>query len=137
MQNKYFLLNATIYIPEWTIDCNRGVWIKKDRVYAGANSTYGCINWYGWGYYHQTSVDFDGSISTTFSGNGRAELDFGNCFYKGTVYVYLDGNEIASASKETPNVKVEFYFNDESILKITEVDIGIIQLNSLHIIQCN
>ena len=136
MQNKYFLLNATIYIPEWTIDSNRGVWIKKDRVYAGANSTYGCINWYGWGYYTQTNVDFDGSISTTFIGNGRAELDFGNC-YKGTVYAYLDGQEIASASKYTPNVKVEFDFNDESILKITEEDIGIIQLNSLHIIQCN
>ena len=137
MQNKYFLLNATIYIPEWTIDCNRGVWVENARAFAGADSTYGCINWYGWGYYVQNQVHFDGSISTTFSGNGRAELDFGNCYVTGTVYAYLDGNEIASASKETPNVKVEFGFNDESILKITEVDVGVIQLNSLIINQCN
>ena len=136
MQNKYFLLNATIYIPEWTIDCNRGVWVENARAFAGADSTYGCINWYGWGYYVQNQVHFDGSISTTFSGNGRAELDFGNCYVTGTVYAYLDGNEIASASKETPNVKVEFGFNYESILNITEV-VGIIQLNSLIINQCN
>ena len=69
-----------MYIPEWTTDCNRGVWIKGDRDFG---STYGCINWYGWGAYRQTSVQFDGSISTTFSGDGRAELDFGNCFIKG------------------------------------------------------
>ena len=132
----FFLLNAPIYIPEWTTDCNRGVWIEKDRVDYGANSTNGCINWYGFGWYGQTGVQFDGSISTTFSGNGRAELNFGNC-YKGTVYAYLDGQEIASASKYTPNVKVEFDFNDESILKITEVDVGLIQLKSLIINQCN
>ena len=127
-------MNATIYIPEWAIDCNHGVWLKSDRVdYA----PYGCINWYGWGHEAQTNVDFDGSVSTTFSGMGRAELDFGNCYKYGTVYAYLDGNEIASASKETPNVTVEFDFNNESILKITEVDVGIIQLNSLIINQCN
>ena len=127
-------MNATIYIPEWTIDCNRGVWVENARA---SIASAGCINWYGWGYYVQNQVHFDGSISTTFSGNGRAELDFGNCFETGTVYAYLDGNEIASASKETPNVKVEFGFNDESILKITEVDVGVIQLNSLIINQCN
>ena len=50
---------------------------------------------------------------------------------------------IATASKETPNVKVEFDFKDGSILKIFEmtdygaVGGGVIQLNSLHIIQCN
>jgi hypothetical protein len=48
----------------------------------------------------------------------------------------LDGNEIASASKETPSVTVEFDFNVGSILMITEA-IGIIQFNSLDIIQCN
>ena len=125
-------MNATIYIPEWTIDCNHGVWLKSDRVDWGNPN--GCINWYGWSYKGQINVD--GSVSTTFSGIGRAELDFGTCFYKGTVYAYLDGNEIASASKETPNVKVEFDFNNESILKIIEVDVGIIQLNSLIINQC-
>ena len=50
---------------------------------------------------------------------------------------------IATASKETPNVKVEFDFNDGSILRIFEMNDydgaggGVIQLNSLHIIQCN
>ena len=72
-----------------------------------------------------------------FSGSGRAKLDFGNCFFlEGTVYAYLDGNEIASASKETPSVTVEFDFNVGSILMITEA-IGIIQFNSLDIIHCN
>ena len=89
--------------------------------------------WYGSG---NSGVDI-GSISTVFSGSGRASLDFGNCFFlDGTVYAYLDGNEIASASKETPSVTVEFDFYVGSILKITEV-IGIIQFNSLDIIQCN
>ena len=122
-------LNATIYIPEWTVDCDRGVW--NSDTYSNI-----CINWYGYGS-GNNGVDI-GSISSTFSGSGRAKLDFGNCFFlEGTVYAYLDGNEIASASKETPNVKVEFGFNDESILKITEVDVGVIQLNSLIINQCN
>ena len=50
---------------------------------------------------------------------------------------------IATASKETPNVKVEFDFYDGSILRIFEMkdygDVGggVIQLNSLHITQCN
>ena len=92
MHNRYFLLNATIYIPEWNIDCNRGVWIEEDRVSVGANSTYGCNNWYGFGYYEQNQTEYDyydGSISTTFSGNGRAELDFGNCYKTGIVYATL------------------------------------------------
>ena len=128
MQNKYFLLNATIYIPEWTVDCDLGVW--NSDTYSNR-----CSNWYGYGS-GNNGVDI-GSISSTFSGSGRAKLDFGNCFFlEGTVYAYLDGNEIASASKETPNVTVEFDFNVGSILMITEV-IGIIQFNSLDIIQCN
>ena len=79
-------------IPEWTTDCNRGVWIEEDRVSVGANSTYGCINWYGFGYYNQNQTEYDyydGSISTTFSGNGHAELDFGNCYKTGIVYATL------------------------------------------------
>ena len=127
MQNKYFLLNATIYIPEWTVDCDLGVWNSDTH-------SNGCSNWYGYGS-GNNGVDI-GSISSTFSGSGRAKLDFGNCFFKGIVYAYLDGIEIASASKETPSVKVEFDFNVGSILMITEA-IGIIQFNSLDIIQCN
>ena len=128
MQNKYFLLNATIYIPEWTVDCDLGVW--NSDTYSNR-----CSNWYGYGS-GNNGVDI-GSISSTFSGSGRAKLDFGNCFFlEGTVYAYLDGNEIASASKETPSVTVEFDFNVGSILMITEA-IGIIQLNSLDITQCN
>ena len=121
-------MNATIYVPEWTIDCASGVWRKGDR------DSYGdaCSNWYG---FHGGSGI--GSISTTFNGKGHAQLDFGNCYNQGTVHAYLDGTVIASALANTPSMTVEFDFNIGSILKITEVDTCILQFNSLDIIQCN
>ena len=129
-QNKYFTLNATIFIPGWNIDCDEGVWQQ------GVRDNYGdkCSNWYGW----NGNLDI-GSISTTFNGIGRAQLDFGNCFTEGTVNATLDGTVIASVSKNTPSVTVEFDFHVGSILRITETELisAIIQFNSLDIIQCN
>ena len=126
LQNKSFILNATISVPGWAIDCDRGVLLQSDRV------TYGdvCSNWYGF------KSPSEGSISTTFNGIGRAQIDFGNCYTGGTVSATLDGTVIASASANTPSVTVEFDFLVGSILRITE-DGAIIQFNSLDIIQCN
>ena len=81
-----------------------------------------------------------GSISTTFNGIGRAQLDFGNCWNGGAVKATLNGTLIASVPKNTPSVTVEFDFEIGSILKIAEHYLfqdGIIQFNSLNILKCN
>ena len=112
--------------PEWNIDCNQGVWKQSSR------EEYGhiCSNWYGW-----KKGNPSGSITTTFNGIGRAQLDFGNCFNHNTVTATLDGTVIATAPENTPSMKVEFDFQIGSILKIVED--GIIQFNSLNILKCN
>ena len=126
-QNKYLTLNATISFPGWNIDCDTGVWQQGARNYAG----HVCSNWYGW----EGNAPI-GSISTTFNGVGRAQLDFGNCWTGGTyVNASLNGTVIASAPGYTPSMTVEFDFHVGSILKIFEY--GIIQFNSLDILQCN
>ena len=105
----------------WTIDLNYGIWT--------GHSLDDCKNWYGWMYGNP------GSISTTFSGVGRARLDFGNCFWnegKGTVKVFLDELEIGSTDASIRKT-VEFNFNSGSVLKITE-DEGAIEFNSLQVI---
>ena len=111
LQNKYFILNKTIFIPGWNIDCDEGVWQQNARDYAGHR----CSNWYGW-----TSANPIGSISTTFNGIGRAQLDFGNCWNSGNVKAILNGTVIASPTKNTPSMTVEFDFEIGSILKIAE-----------------
>ena len=108
----------------WTIDCSSGVWDNSAIPDV-------CSNWYGF-----TNGNAIGSISTTFDIKGQAMLDFGNCWSSGTVYVYLDGNVIASAPQDTPRKTVEFDFNIGSILKITEENVAIIQFNSLNMGQC-
>ena len=80
----------------WTIDCDMGVWDTADQI-ENLNVPRMCSNWYGF-----MNNDPIGSISTTFHGRGRARLDFGNCWTSGTVYAYLNGNAIASASANTP-----------------------------------
>ena len=126
-KNKCFILNKTIFIPGWTIDCASGVWQQSGS--PGGNK---CSNWYGW-----TSAGPIGSISTTFNGIGRAQLDFGNCWTGGAVNATLNGTVIASAPENTPSMTVEFDFENGSVLKIAEHNGQIIQFNSLNIIQCN
>ena len=108
---------------EWIIDCSHGASDYSNGV---------CSNWYGF-----NNWDEIGSVSTTFKDKGRAILDFGNCYTSGDVYAHLDGNVIAAAPNNTLSMTVEFNFNIGSILKITEENVGIIQFNSLNIIQCN
>ena len=123
LQNKHFILNETISVLGWAVDCVYGV-LNPHHL---ADS---CSNWYGF-----TFVT-EGSISTTFNGIGRAQLDFGNCYISGTVNATLDGTVIASAPANTPSMLVEFDFHIGSILIITEFG-SIIQFNSLDTIQCN
>ena len=59
------------------------------------------------------------SISTTLTVSGGAELSFGNCWNAGTVKVYLDGTEIASAGPELHKT-VFFDFNTGAVLSIRD-----------------
>ena len=61
-------------------------------------------------------------------------MDFGNCWTKGTVSVYLNDVEIASASAAT-EVTVEFEFHDGFVLKFVELQ-SIIQFNGFSVIEC-
>ena len=112
----------------WTIDTDHGVW-QQNKTNWLKNV---CSNWYGF-----NNGNNIGSVSTTFYVKGRARLDFGNCYTSGTVFALLDGNVIASVPQNTPSKTVEFDFNVGSILKITEVNVAIIQFNSLNILQCH
>ena len=108
-----------LIVPGWYIDCN----LQSQCIGAGWCCFNGNEPW--------------GSISTLLSGNGRGKLDFGNV-YPDPYYVkvYLDGSEIASASKSTPSKIVEFDYNDGSTLKIQEEGITILQFNSFEVIGC-
>ena len=137
LKNKYFILNKTTFILGWTIDCAGGVWKQSSRDYVTKNGLV-CSNWYGWSW---TGGNPKGSISATFNGIGRAQLDFGNCLTGGTANATLNGVFIASAPGNTPSMTIEFDFDIGSILKISEISNSdgnaILQFNSLNIIQCN
>ena len=101
-------------IVNWASDLDNGVW---------NNPKSSCQNWYGW-----TSGSM-GTMNTTLTGEGKAELDFGNCGTSGHVKVYLDGLEIESAGPGETKL-VQFNYIDGTKLAIHEVS-GIIQVNSL------
>ena len=73
-------------------------------------------------------------IKTTLNGNGRAKIDFGNCWNNGVAKLFLDGNEIASAGASEVNIVKEFDFTDGSELKLTEESYGIISFNSFKVL---
>ena len=111
----------------WNINCTNGVW---DEGKWFKNYDYHvCKNWFGWS--NQL-----GSIDTTLQGNGKARHLFGNCHDHGHVDVLLDGDKIASANAHVNNKEVEFYFKNGTQLAISEKG-GIIQINSLEIIECD
>ena len=72
-------------------------------------------NWFGWSAHADV-----GTVSATLQGNGEATLDFGNCWDKGEVKVYLNDWEVASAQENTPSKIVSFNFNDGDILKLID-----------------
>ena len=90
--------------------------------------------WYGLG-----KAGAVGTISTVLRENGRAKLDFGNCWIEpntdDAVIVYLNDKEIASASKETPSKIIEFDFKDGDVLKLEEVN-NVIIFNDFEILYC-
>ena len=87
----------------------------------------GVESWYGW-----TSYTAVGSIETVLQGSGMAILNYGNCYYKGVVKVYLNGNLISVAGAHVKDKLAEIPFSNGDLLKITE-ESGIIKLNSFEI----
>ena len=59
-------------------------------------------------------------------------MDFGNCFKRGIVVAYKNGEEIASVGASSTH-KVEFEYSDGDEIKISELNGAIIQFNDLQI----
>ena len=118
-------------IPGWTNDgLNGGAWIlpigKDVWEKCGKDQA-----WYGW-----KGGSGVGSISTTFTASGRGELSFGNCWHVGSVKVYLDGTEIASADPKSHKT-VAFDFSTGAVLSIRDEGANsVIQISKFKILTC-
>ena len=76
-------------------------------------------------------------ISTTLKGCGNGKLDFGNCGKYNKVNVYLNGQEVGSATGYKPNNIAEFNFNDGDLIEIVaNADNAVIQFNSFSVSTC-
>ena len=119
-------------IPGWTNDgLDAGPWRlpKWDYVWEVCGKDEA---WYGWKLHSGV-----GSISTTLTASGSAELSFGNCWAFGTVKVYLDDIEIASAGP-VEHKTMAFDFQSGAVLSIRdEGDNSIIQISKFEILTCS
>ena len=97
----------------------------KYKNQCGMNKT-----WFGYTYGYPV-----GSVKTTFLGNGKAVLNYGNCYYKGQVKVLLNKKQISSANGNVINKEVTFNYSKGDTLIIKEVNVAIIKLNSLEILK--
>ena len=73
------------------------------------------------------------AISTSFWGDGRASLDFGNCNVEGRVTVLLDGEEIGNSTIGNEKTSVSFNVTTGSNLTIAADDRSIIRLYDLRL----
>ena len=71
------------------------------------------------------------AISTSFWGDGRATLDFGNCNVEGQVTVLLDGKEIGNSTLGKKIASVTFNVAKGSILTVQTDDRSVIRLFDL------
>ena len=88
-------------------------------------------SWYGW-----NPNDKKASISTTLHGEGKAVLEFGNCWESGEVIAYKNNVEIYRADAFDA-VQVEFIFQNGDELKITQNGDGKIQFSDLRFDWCS
>ena len=99
------------------------------HMYSGFQENCGTETWYGYQYSAKT-----GSINATFLGSGTATLDYGSCTpYDGKTNVYLNEEILGTADQNSPSKRLTFDFSPGDVLKIEEVNIGIIKLNSLQL----
>ena len=75
-------------------------------------------------------------MTTTLHGSGRAILDFGNCNNNGIVVAYKNDVEMLSLSANTKD-QIEFDFQDGDVIRISELNEGIIEFNGLSIVGCS
>jgi len=121
--NGLLSISAPADIVGWETTCTSGT------IYSNSIST--CPNWHTF-----ASGTPSCYIKTTLNGNGRAKIDFGNCYSNGVAKLFLDGNEIASAGASEPNIVKEFDFTDGSELMLTEESYGVISFNSFEVLTC-
>ena len=116
-------LQTAVYntAPYWHFDLTHGKW-NSDILCSGT--------WFGF-----THGEFVGSISTSLYGQGNASLTFGNCWDTGEVKLFLNEIEISSVGPHSQKTVV-FYF-DNSVMKLEEHGVGIIEFVQFEISQCN
>ena len=78
----------------------------------------------------------EGSMNTTLHGSGKAILDVKNCNNNGIVAAYKNDVEIISLNAEKKD-QVEFEFQDGDVIRISEFNGGIIELNNLAVVGCS
>ena len=71
------------------------------------------------------------TVSTSFWGDGRAKLEFGNCNVEGQVKVLLDGKEIGNSTIGKKRSSVSFNVANGSNLTIQADDRSVIRLFNL------
>ena len=75
-------------------------------------------------------------MNTTLHGSGKAILDVKNCNNNGIVAAYKNDVEIISLNAENKD-QVEFEFQDGDVIQISELNGGIIELNTLAVVGCS
>ena len=91
---------------------------------------------FGWS--HGSTLGF---ISTNLKkdSNKCGRLDFGNCWHNGKVGVYLNGELISEAERNTPRKIVEFPIKYDSMLEIRDHGPGnsVIKITKFEMVPCN
>ena len=105
-------------------------WVFHGREGCGTGHWYGNCGGTGTWYCSGSAM---GSITTKFKGSGLATLDFGNCYKKGIVVVFLNGGRKSTANANVKSKRIIFEFSTGDELKIIEKGSGIIKLNSLNV----
>ena len=90
----------------------------------------GCEGVPFWGYSFDRPI---GKLSTVFLGHGEATIDFGSCYLQGRTKVHLNGELIGTATANQKSVVKTFSYKPGDTLRLEEVDVGIMALNSLEI----
>ena len=85
-----------------------------------------------WCYDYGSAV---GYVEATFSGSGKATLDYGNCF-SGVTKVYLNDVEIDTVNGQKSKI-ITFDYNCGDTLKLTEEGSSILKINSLNLAECS
>ena len=109
----------------WVIDVSHVGGAPGTEQYVGA-----CEGSPFWGYSHDSAV---GKVSTVFQGHGEGKIDFGNCYYKGVTNVHLNSVLIGKANPNQKSVVKTFHYKPGDVLRLEEVNAGIIAINSLQI----